>query len=70
MHKRKNKVKYINKKPSVIYLFFRKIIRFFTHRIYFMFIPHSKKKTKTLSIPVYALIFIVLIIILLLDEGI
>ena len=63
MHKRKNKVKYINKKPSVIYLFFRKIIRFFTHRIYFMFIPHSKKKTKTLSIPVYALIFIVLIII-------
>ena len=63
MHKRKNKVKYINKKPSAIYLFFRKIIRFFTHRIYFMFIPHSKKKTKTLSIPVYALIFIVLIII-------
>ncbi|WP_039953749.1 peptidoglycan DD-metalloendopeptidase family protein, partial [Brachyspira hampsonii] len=42
--------------------FLNKIGRFLTHRIYFMFIPHSKKKTKTLSLPVYSIIIIVLII--------
>ncbi|OEJ14071.1 peptidase [Brachyspira hampsonii] len=60
--KKKNNKKYINKKTSPFHLFFNKIGRFLTHRIYFMFIPHSKKKTKTLSLPVYSIIIIVLII--------
>ena len=62
-NKRKKSSKYINKKPSAFYLFFKKIRQFLTHKIFFMFIPHSKKKTKTLSIPVYSLIIIIIIII-------
>lgn len=63
-HKKKknNKVKYLNKKTNPFNLFFRKIGKFLTYRIYFMFIPHSKKQTKTLSLPVYSLIIILLII--------
>ena len=61
-NKRKKSSKYINKKPSAFYLFFKKIGQFLTHKIFFMFIPHSKKKTKTLSLPVYSIIIIVLII--------
>ncbi|EKV57912.1 M23 family metallopeptidase [Brachyspira hampsonii] len=60
--KKKNNNKYINKKNNPFHLFFNKIGRFLTHRIYFMFIPHSKKKTRTLSLPVYSIIIIVLII--------
>ena len=60
--KKNNKNKYINKKPSVFYSLLKKISKFLTYRIYFMFIPHSKKKTKTLSLPVYSLIIIILII--------
>ncbi|MEI0492769.1 M23 family metallopeptidase [Brachyspira intermedia] len=54
--------KYLNKKENFLHLFFSKIGKFLTHRIYFMFIPHSKKKTKTLSLPVYSIIIMVLII--------
>ncbi|MCZ9839150.1 M23 family metallopeptidase [Brachyspira hyodysenteriae] len=60
--KKKNNNKYINKKENFFHLFFHKIGKFITHRIYFMFIPHSKKKTKTLSLPIYSIIIIVLII--------
>ncbi|PPS21783.1 M23 family metallopeptidase [Brachyspira murdochii] len=62
-HKKKKNNKYINKKPSAFHLFLKKIRQFLTHKIFFMFIPHSKKKTKTLSIPVYSLIIIVIVII-------
>ena len=60
--KKNNSSKYLNKKENFLHLFFGKIGKFLTHRIYFMFIPHSKKKTKTLSLPVYSIIIIVLII--------
>ena len=60
--KKNNSIKYTNKKPNSFHLFFNKIGKFLTHRIYFMFIPHSKKKTKTLSLPIYSIIIIVLII--------
>ncbi|WP_300368921.1 peptidoglycan DD-metalloendopeptidase family protein [Brachyspira sp.] len=60
--KKKNKIKYINKKSSVFSSLLKKVGKFLTYRIYFMFIPHSKKKTKTLSLPVYSLIIIILII--------
>lgn len=56
--KKNNSIKYTNKKIN----FFSKISKFLTYRIYFMFIPHSKKKTKTLSLPVYSIIIMVLII--------
>ena len=59
--KNKNK-KYINKGESSFSLFLKKIGKFLTHKIYFMFIPHSKKKTRTLSIPIYSLIIILLIV--------
>ena len=68
MHIKRNKkkkntsIKYFNRKPPWFILFLQKIGKFLTHKIYFMFIPHSKKKTKTLSIPVFALIIIVFII--------
>lgn len=60
--KKNNKNKYLNKKNYPIYLFFKKIGKLLRYRIYFMFIPHSKKKTRTLSLPVYSLIIIILII--------
>ena len=60
--KKNNNSKYLNKKENFLHLFFSKIGKFLTHRIYFMFIPHSKKKTKTLSLPIYSIIIIVLII--------
>ncbi|WP_295156948.1 M23 family metallopeptidase [uncultured Brachyspira sp.] len=60
--KKKNNTKYITKKPSLFSLFIKKIGKFLTYRIYFMFIPHSKKKTKTLSLPIYSLIIITFII--------
>ena len=60
--KKNNNSKYLNKKENFLHLFFSKIGKFLTHRIYFMFIPHSKKKTKTLSLPVYSIIIMVLII--------
>ena len=60
--KKNNSSKYLNKKENFLHLFFSKIGKFLTHRIYFMFIPHSKKKTKTLSLPVYSIIIMVLII--------
>lgn len=65
--KKKNNNKYINtKKNNPFNIFFSKIGKFLKHRIYFMFIPHSKKKTKTLSLPVYSIIIMVLIISLIL----
>lgn len=64
--KRKNYNKYITKEPSSFYLFLKKIYNILTYKIYFMFIPHSKKKTKTLSIPIYFLIIIVTILCLIL----
>lgn len=60
--KKKNNTKYITKKPSLFSLLIKKIGKFLTYRIYFMFIPHSKKKTKTLSLPIYSLIIITFII--------
>ena len=41
---------------------FDRFVKFLKHRLYFMFIPHSKKKTITLSLPVYAIIILVIII--------
>ncbi|CRF34720.1 peptidase [Brachyspira suanatina] len=60
--KKSNNIKYTNKKENFFHLFCYKIGKFLNHRIYFMFIPHSKKKTKTLSLPVYSIMIIVLII--------
>ncbi|WP_028330684.1 peptidoglycan DD-metalloendopeptidase family protein [Brachyspira alvinipulli] len=60
--KKKNHKKYFNKNESSFSLFLKKIGKFLTHKIYFMFIPHSKKKTRTLSISIYALIIIILLV--------
>ena len=60
--KKNNNKKFFDKNESPFSLLLKKIGKFLTHKIYFMFIPHSKKKTKTLSISIYALIIIILIV--------
>lgn len=61
-NKHKNYKKYIERKDASFSIFLDRIFKFLSHKIYFMFIPHSKKKTKSLSIPVYALIILVVVV--------
>lgn len=61
-NKKKNYRVIYNKKQFVFSAYLKRISDFLKHRIYFMFIPHSKKKTRTLSLPVYSLIIIILMI--------
>lgn len=61
-NKKKNKTNFYKKNNSDNSSFLSKLHKILSHRLYFMFIPHSKKKTKTLSIPIYGLLIIVLII--------
>ena len=59
--KKKRNYKYIREKSK----FSKKadeLKKFLTHKLYFMFVPHSKNKTKTLSLPVYSIIIFVIII--------
>ena len=59
--KKKRNYKYIKEKSK----FSKKadeLKKFLTHKLYFMFVPHSKNKTKTLSLPVYSIIIFVIII--------
>lgn len=51
---------FVSDKRSKLSNFFKNLSKILFHRIYFMFIPHSKKKTKTLSLPVYSICIIVL----------
>lgn len=65
-NRKENYRKYVSSKKSKWSYFFSNFSKILMHRIYFMFIPHSKKKTKTLSLPVYSICIIVLVISLLL----
>ncbi len=61
--KNKNKYKkYVEKKEPSFSIFLDKIFKFLSHKIYFMFVPHSNKKTKSISIPIYALIILIVIV--------
>lgn len=60
--KRKRNYKYITKEKSKSSKRFDRFVKFLKHRLYFMFIPHSKKKTITLSLPIYAIIIFIIII--------
>ncbi|TXJ33123.1 M23 family metallopeptidase [Brachyspira aalborgi] len=60
--KKKRNYKYITKEKSESSKRFDRFSKFLKHRLYFMFIPHSKKKTITLSLPVYAIIILVIIV--------
>lgn len=63
---------YKNKKKKINYKYIKekskfskrldRLKKFLTHKLYFMFVPHSKNKTKTLSLPVYSIIIFVIII--------
>ena len=60
--KKKRNYKYITEEKSKFSERMDRLGQFLKHRLYFMFIPHSKKKTKTLSLPVYAIIILSVII--------
>lgn len=63
-NKKRKKSKYtklVQSKPKFIEILI-KIKSILSHKLYFMFIPHSKKKTKSVSIPIYLLLIIVTII--------
>lgn len=60
--KRKRNYKYITKEKSKSSKRLDRFVKFLKHRLYFMFIPHSKKKTITLSLPIYAIIIFIIII--------
>ena len=62
-----NKKKYskylkTNDDKSNVRLFFERILNMLSHNIYFILIPHSKKKSKSISLPIYALISVVIIV--------
>ncbi len=59
--KKKKTPKFKNNK-STLKLFFKKLAKILNHKLYFMFIPHTKSKTKTLSLPIYVIVIITLII--------
>ena len=60
--KKKRNYKYITEEKSKFSERMDRFGQFLKHRLYFMFIPHSKKKTITLSLPVYAIIILSVII--------
>lgn len=60
--KRKRNYKYITKEKSKFSTRLSKLGKFLSHRLYFMFVPHSKKKTISLSLPVYSIIIFVFIL--------
>ena len=60
--KKKRNYKYITEEKSKFSERMDRLGQFLKHRLYFMFIPHSKKKTITLSLPVYAIIILSIII--------
>ena len=60
--KRKRNYKYITKEKSKYSKRLDRFVKFLEHRLYFMFIPHSKNKTITLSLPIYAIIIFIIII--------
>lgn len=53
---RADNYKHLLKDKSVFYIKLNKLKIFLKHKICFMFVPHSKKKTITISIPIYGII--------------
>ena len=51
-----------NDDKSNIRLFFERLLNMLSHKIYFILIPHSKKKSKSISLPLYALIVVAIIV--------
>lgn len=43
-------------------LFFENLFKMLSHKIYFILVPHSNKKSKSISIPIYVLIITVVIV--------
>lgn len=65
--KRTNKHRYskylnTNDDKSAFTLLLESIINAITHKIYFIFVPHSKKRSKSISIPIYSLIIIIVVV--------
>ncbi len=62
--KNKKYSKYLktNDDKSNLRLFFERLLNMLSHRIYFILIPYSKKKSKSISLPVYTLVAVLLIV--------
>jgi len=61
-NKKYNKYLMTDDDKSSAKLFFENILKTLSHKIYFILVPHSKKKSKSISIPVYVLIMTAVIV--------